>query len=63
MGKKSGRWRQRGRCAQERTRVMGDEESETGVVDIERQPEQGRGVKRGGVSCEERYVWRGKVNE
>ena len=54
MGKKGGRWRQRGRCAQERTRVMGDEESETGVVDIESQPEQGRGVKRGGVSCEER---------
>ena len=24
---------------------MGDEESETGVVDIESQPEQGRGVK------------------
>ena len=42
---------------------MGDEESETGVVDIESQPEQGRGVKRGGVSCEERCVWRGKVNE
>ena len=59
MSKKWTSRQNRGRCDQERTRVMG-EESEAGVVDIESQHEQGRGCE---VRCEERSMWRGKVNK